>query len=77
MLIGTHVQVHVYARGQASTMSSEYDVCVVYVSLTLCVSHIVCVGSLSLCGCGCVCRYVPLAVCRSLHTFVFRERSPE
>ena len=60
MLIGTHVRVHVYARGQqASTMSRVYDVCVC-VSVTMCVTHIVCVGSLSLR------RYVALAVWLSL-----------
>ena len=61
MLSGTHVRVHVYARGQASTMSRSYDVCVC-MCVTLCVTHIVCVGSVMRVRCVCVGMWLSLCV---------------
>ena len=67
MLSGTHVRLHVYdvyARGQASTMSRVYDVCVC-MCVTLCLTHIVWVGSVSVCVCVSLCasRCVRVSLC--------------
>ena len=61
MLTGTCVVLHVYARGQASTMSRKYDDACRYVSHIVCHSHCVWV-------CVCVGMWVLLCVplCRRL-----------